>query len=123
MKSTPAGWPRISSALYYDDAAAAIDWICNVFGFEIRLKIEGDQGEIVHSELTFGDGLVMVSDARLRSAEPYPLPSKSPQSIGGTNTQSLCIYVDDADAHYEHARAAGAQIIDQPATHDYGEDF
>ena len=122
MKPTPKGWPRISSALYYDDAAAAIDWICNVFGFEVRMKIEGEGGRIVHSELAFGDGLIMVGDAKVRSEGPNPLPSKSPRALGGTNTQTLCVFVDDADAHCEHARAAGAQIIDEPTTHDYGED-
>ena len=33
-KATPAGWPRISSALFYDDAGAAIDWLCKAFGFD-----------------------------------------------------------------------------------------
>ena len=39
MKPTPPGWPRISTALYYDDAAEAIDWLCKAFGFELRLKV------------------------------------------------------------------------------------
>ncbi len=41
-KPTPAGWPRISPALYYDDAAKAIDLLCDAFGFEVRLKVEGE---------------------------------------------------------------------------------
>ncbi len=40
MKSSPTGWPRISSAVYYEDAPAAIDWLCRAFGFEVRVKIE-----------------------------------------------------------------------------------
>ncbi len=122
MKPTPQGWPRISSALYYDDAAAAIDWICKAFDFEVRIKVEGEAGRIVHSELTYGEGLIMVGDAKLKSGGPSPLPIKSPRSLLGTNTQSLCVFVDDVDAHCEHARAAGAKIIDEPTTHDYGED-
>lgn len=86
------------------------------------MKVEGDGGIVVHSELVFGEGLIMVADAKVRSEGQHPLPSKSPHSLGGTNTQTLCVFVDDADAHCEHARAAGAQIIDEPATHDYGED-
>ena len=54
MKPTPRGWPRISSAVYYRDAGKAIDWLCNAFGFEVRLKIE-EGGRIHHSELLFGD--------------------------------------------------------------------
>jgi uncharacterized glyoxalase superfamily protein PhnB len=61
MKNTPEGWPRLSSALYYRDAAAAIDWLQRAFGFEVRLRVEGDQGRIEHSELTFGEAVVMVA--------------------------------------------------------------
>jgi uncharacterized glyoxalase superfamily protein PhnB len=123
MKKPPEGWPRISSSIFYDDAAAAIDWLCRVFGFEVRLKVEGEAGRIVHSELTYGDGLIMVGDTRCMADRPSPVPSKSPRSLGGANTQSLCVYVDDADAHCAHARAAGAKIVDEPETHDYGEDY
>lgn len=51
MKTPPKGWPRISSSVFYDDASAAIDWICRVFAFEVRLRIEGEGGRIEHSEL------------------------------------------------------------------------
>jgi uncharacterized glyoxalase superfamily protein PhnB len=57
MKNTPQGWPRISSSIYYREASKMIDWLCDAFGFEVRLKIEGDNGRIEHSELTFGEGL------------------------------------------------------------------
>ncbi len=123
MKPTPKGWPRISSAVFYDDAVAAIDWLCEAFGFEVRMKVEGDDGRIMHSELTFGEGLVMVADAAVKAEGSKPTPSKSPRSLGGTNTQSLCVYVDDADDHCNQARAAGAKITDEPTTHDYGEDY
>lgn len=123
-KPTPEGWPRISSVLMYEDAAAAIDWICRVFGFEVRMKIEGDGGQIVHSELTLGDdGLIMVADVAVKSGGPSPVPGKSPRELNGANTQLLCVVVDDADAHCERARSMGAKIIDEPATHDYGEDY
>jgi len=39
MKKTPLGWPRISVAVFYDDALAAIDWLCRAFEFEVRLKV------------------------------------------------------------------------------------
>jgi uncharacterized glyoxalase superfamily protein PhnB len=53
MKDTPKDWPRISSALYYREASKMIDWLCEAFGFEVRLKIEGDKGRIEHSELIY----------------------------------------------------------------------
>ena len=51
MKPTPPGWPRISQALYYEDAAKAIDFICNAFGFEVKMKVVGEGGRIEHLSL------------------------------------------------------------------------
>lgn len=121
MAKGSTGWPRISSAVFYDDAAAAIDWLCRVFGFDVRLRIEGENGRIEHSELLFGDGVVMVGDTRSTRDRPVPLPCRSPRSVGGANTQVLCVRVDDADGHCRRARAAGAEILDEPRTDDYGE--
>lgn len=123
MNPPPAGWPRISSAVFYDDPRQAIDWLCRAFGFEVQLKVEGEGGRIEHSELRFGEGLVMVSSSGGSSERRAPLPAKSPRSVGGVNTQMLAIFVDDADAHCARARAAGAKILDAPTTTDYGDDF
>lgn len=83
MKPTPAGWPRISSAVFYDDAAAAIDFLCKAFDFQVRLRIEGEGGRIEHSQLCYGEGLVMVSSTGGRSDRPSPLPCASPRTTGG----------------------------------------
>ncbi len=45
---------------------------------------------------------------------------RSPKTLNGATTQSIMFFVDDADAHCANARAHGAQIIEEPATHDYG---
>jgi uncharacterized glyoxalase superfamily protein PhnB len=114
--SPPKDWPRISSALFYENAGAAIDWLCQAFGFEVKLKVEGEDGVIVHSELVMGEGLIMVSGPRA----PYGM---SPRSLGGANTQCLMTYVADVEAHCTRARAAGAKILVEPKTSDYGEEF
>jgi uncharacterized glyoxalase superfamily protein PhnB len=119
MKPTPPGWPRISSSLYYEDAAKAIDWLCDVFGFDLRLKVEGEGGRIEHSELAYGEGLIMVCQA---GREKYPY-MKAPSQLGGANSQNMMIYVDDVDAHCERARAKGAKIEMEPKISDYGEDY
>jgi uncharacterized glyoxalase superfamily protein PhnB len=113
-------WPWISSGVYYEDAAAAIDWLCDAFGFEVRLKIEGEGGRTEHSELTYEGGLIMVGQTGGRADREF---CKSPREVGGANTQSMCVYVDDVNAHCERARAAGAEIFHEPSTDDYGEDY
>ena len=119
MKPTPQGWPRISSSLIYEDAAKAIDWLCRAFGFEVRLKVEGDGGRIEHSELVFGDGLIMVS-----SPKPEKFANlKAPTQVGGANTQTLFLYVDDVEAHCKRARDAGAKIVREMSNEDYGEEY
>ncbi len=123
MKPTPAGWPRISSSLHYREPAAMIDWLCEAFGFELRLKVEGEGGRIEHSELTYGDGLIMVGGERFEEAEQrFGSRWLSPLTAGG-NTQSLMVYVDDLDAHCATARAKGARIVSEPSLHDYGDDY
>ena len=121
MKPPPKGWPRISTALYYPDAAKAIDWLCRAFGFEIKLKVEGDDGRIEHSELVYGGGLIMVGDVGGK-ADRYPY-RRSPVNVDGINTQSLMVYVDDVEAHCEHVRSCGGKIVAEPATHDYGDEY
>ncbi len=124
MKPTPKGWPRISSSLYYREAGKMIDWLCDAYGFEVRLKVEGDGGRIEHSELTYGDGLIMVGQERAGAAAArWGVDMKSPLSVAGANTQGMMLFVDDVDAHCAQARAAGAKIVDEPSIHDYGEDY
>jgi uncharacterized glyoxalase superfamily protein PhnB len=87
-----------------------------VLGFETRLRIDGSDGAVIHSELTFGDGVVMV-------ASPSRTPLKSPRQLGGANTQSLFVYVSDVDAHHARALSAGAKIVTAPTTTNYGDDY
>ncbi|MGA2549355.1 MAG: VOC family protein [Burkholderiaceae bacterium] len=121
MDPTPKGWPRIASALFYRDAGKMIDWLCEAFDFELRLKVEGEEGQVEHSELTYGDGVVMVSREKTGD-ERFGTDMKSPSSVGA-NTQNMMVYVDDADQHCARARAAGAKIVAEPSLHDYGVDY
>ncbi len=120
MKNPPEGWPRISSSLFYDDAAAAIDWLTRAFGFAVQERVEDEQGRVVHSQLVLDGGLIMVGQTGLQPDREY---QQSPRTTDGANTQSLAVYVDDADAHCERARVAGAEITMEPATQDYGEGY
>src|SRR5574338_12345 len=117
-KPPPKDWPRISSSPVYAEAAKAIDWLCKAFGFEVRLKVEADNGKIAHSELVLGNGLIMVGDAE----KPGRDWRRTPTQAGGC-TQALCVHVDDVDAHCARARAAGAVIASEPKTTDYGDGY
>ena len=118
MNPPPRGWPRISSAIFYENPRAAIDWICRAFGFDVKLKVEGEDGSIRHSELAIDGGLIMVGGLDAR----YP-HRRTPKSIDGGNTQSVMVFVDDADAHCAHARSCGAKILMEPETHDHGAEY
>jgi uncharacterized glyoxalase superfamily protein PhnB len=122
MKPTPKDWPRLSSSLVYQDAAAAIDWLCKAFGFSVRIRVESDDGHIVHSELTYGGGLIMIAQEQPESPRHWKGRFLSPKTLGGF-TQSLYLYVDDVEAHFAQARAQGAKIVMEPETHDYGAEY
>lgn len=125
MKPPPKGWPRLSASVYYDDPRAAIEWLCKAFGFEKRMVVEGDDGTIVHSELTYGgEGLFMVGGTGGNAkGEAFAERYASPKSVGGKTTGALCFFVDDCDAHHEVAVENGAKIVREPTTSDYGDDY
>jgi uncharacterized glyoxalase superfamily protein PhnB len=95
-------------ALRYRDARAAVDFLQSAFGFEAK-EVHEDQGTIVHAELVYGGGMVMVSEQR--DGDPF-----------GDHTGHGWIYVvvQDADAHHDRAKAAGAEIVRPLEDQDYG---
>jgi uncharacterized glyoxalase superfamily protein PhnB len=115
-KNPPEGWSTISSAVFYEDAGAAIDWLERVLGFKTRLRVDGDGGEVIHSELALGESTLMVSS-------PKRAYWKSPKQLGGAGTQSLMIFVTGIDAHCARARAAGGKVTAEPESKNYGDDY
>lgn len=103
----------------YKDAPAAIEWLCNVFGFEKHLVVPNDDGTIAHAQLTFGNGMIMLGSVRDNKSE-FDKNIKQPNEIGGTETQTPYVIVSDADAIYEQAKAAGAEIVMDIEDADYG---
>jgi uncharacterized glyoxalase superfamily protein PhnB len=110
----------MSAAAFYQDPLAAIDWLTKTFGFEVRLKIVGEDGKLAHSELTFGEAVIMVGGEG--GSEPYQQNQKSPRTLGGV-THGLAFYIDDVDAHHTRAVDAGATIIRPLSTNDYGPEY
>lgn len=113
--SERARLPTIGPLLWYRDPRAAIAWLEAAFGFETRLVVDDGAGGVIHSELTLGDGYIMV-------VGPPDGRSVSPAAFGGRSTQSVHVQLDDGlDARCERARKAGATIEREPETQPYGD--
>ncbi|MBP7000086.1 VOC family protein [Amaricoccus sp.] len=96
-------------ALRYRDAPGAADWLERAFGFARHAVHEGPDGSVAHAELRYGNGMVMFGSARLTEpANPW------------TEGEGVYVAVDDIDAHYARAVAAGAEILRPLADTDYG---
>jgi uncharacterized glyoxalase superfamily protein PhnB len=93
--------------LIYPDVREAVSWLGQAFGFVERVRI----GEDHRSQLSFGDGAVIIGDVRKERCPPR----------AGEVTHSVMVRVDDVDAHCERARAHGAQILMEPTDFEYGE--
>lgn len=103
------------SALFYQDPKAALRWLEDAFGFELAMLLEDADGNLAHSQMSFGDSYVMIG-------QEWSDDHKSPKSVGGKNTQTVAIQVDtDIDAHCERARQAGGEIMAEPETQFYGD--
>ena len=94
----------VTPIIPYRDLRAAIDFLCDAFGFERHAVHEGPDGELQHVELRLGDSAVMPAPARL----------------GEPGHAMAYVVVDDADAHHERAVAAGAQVTERLHDTDYG---
>ena len=106
-------------SLRYADAAKAIDWLCDAFGFERHLVVPGENGAIVHAQLSFGRGTLMLGSGGQHD-RPFDRFVQPPKNRDEVRPGSLYGIVDDADAHCTRARAAGAEILDEPRDEDYG---
>jgi uncharacterized glyoxalase superfamily protein PhnB len=104
----------IHPSLYYDDAPAAIEWLCRAFGFAKRMIVPGEDGQVIHAELTLGTGVVMVGSSRPDERRV------SPRRLHGGVAHALSVTVDDPDAHFARATAAGARIVRPLQDEPYG---
>ena len=107
----------IIPCLRYRDAPAAIEWLCDAFGFQ-KNAVYADGDIVHHAQLTFGNGMVMLGSAD--NASECGRQIAQPADIGLRETQSPCVIVTDADAHYARAKAAGAVIVMDIADQAYG---
>jgi uncharacterized glyoxalase superfamily protein PhnB len=95
--------------LRYRNAMEMIEWLCRAFGFEKQAVYAGPDGVVMHSQLTFGNGMIMVGS--VISGTPVSKLLKQPDEIGGAETQSPYLVVSDIDAIYASAKMAGAKMV------------
>lgn len=109
----PDGYPRINTYLCVDGAAEAIEFYTAVLGFTERHRMTFD-GRIGHCELLLGDSMIMLSDE-------YPeMGVIGPKTLGGT-PMSMNVYVEDSDATFAAAVAAGATALRPVEDQFYGD--
>ncbi len=101
-KAVPDGYHTVTLALTLDNAAEAIDWYKKALGAEEVARASGPDGKIMHAEIRIGDSRIMVNDPMMGA--------KGPQAFGGSPA-SLWLYVEDCDALFNRAVAAGATVL------------
>lgn len=97
--------------LYFEDVGGAIEWITRAFGFAERLRLQLPNGFVAHAELELGGAVVMLGGLGPKNAGPPPERVRS----------GVYIFVDDVDAHHDTARAAGAEILEEPEDQPFGD--
>ncbi|MBI3819859.1 MAG: glyoxalase [Planctomycetes bacterium] len=110
-KNTSTLYPTLT----YADAPAAIDWLCRAFGFTKQFVVRDGKGAVMHSELSFGNGVIMVSSPKPSAGRVAPKPGPKTES-----QSAICAYVKDPDAHYAIAIAAGASITRELRNEEFG---
>ena len=114
VKPIPDGYPQVTPYLCVDGAKAAIEFYTNVLGATERMHMPGPDGKIGHAELELGDSLIMLAD------EFPEMGIRGPKAVGGTPVM-ISIYVEDADAVFDAAVAAGATAVRPMENQFYGD--
>jgi PhnB protein len=116
VRPIPEGYHSVTPYLTVNDAARAIDFYKRAFGAQEILRMDAPGGKIAHAEIRIGDSVIMLGDESPQSA------ARSPQSLGGT-TGGLMLYVQNVDAVYNQAVAAGAQAEAPPTDMFWGDRY
>ena len=106
--------PRIYPAIRFRDAERMIAFLCDAFGFTVRAKYMTETGKVGHAELALGSSMIMCGDEK---DDAFGAMVGSADGQGG---KALYVAVDDANAAFERARAAGAEILQGLVERDYG---
>ncbi|GHB35316.1 hypothetical protein GCM10010347_00580 [Streptomyces cirratus] len=107
-----AGFPSIVPTLLYRDAKAAIRQLTEAFGFTQVAVYEGEDGTVMHAELSYGNGAVMLGSKGRGGLFDKAMADGGPVGV--------YVVVDDVDAHHRRAAEHGTEIVMEPTDQDYG---
>jgi PhnB protein len=114
VKPIPDGYPQVTPYLHVDGGDAAIEFYSKVLGAKERMRMPGPDGKLGHAELELGGSLIMLAD------EHPEMGVLSPKSVGGTPV-TISVYVEDVDAVFDAAVAAGATAVRPVENQFYGD--
>jgi PhnB protein len=114
VKLIPEGYHTVTPYLIVHDAARAIDFYKQAFGATELFRMAGPDGRVGHAEIKIGDSPIKLAD------EHPEIGARSPKSIGGSPI-SILVYVENADAVFNQAVAAGAKVIRPIENKFYGD--
>lgn len=110
---------RIIPCLWYNQAQQQIDWLCDTFGFDVKMNVQED-GVVMHAELLWKGNMIMIGSSR--RGTDFDAVTIHPHSAGRRVTQAPYMICDDAelDSLYAKACANGAEIFIELRDEDYG---
>jgi PhnB protein len=115
LKVPPEGMSQVIPYLYYADVPKSAEWLERAFGLEKIMVVPSGNGRH-HGEMRYSAGVIMMGTA----ADQFG--SKSPRQANA-HTSGVFVYLADVDAHYARAKAAGAEIVNEPSDQDYGRTY
>ena len=122
VKTVPDGWHSVTPFLCVSDAGRAIEFYRRAFGATELERMEEAGGKVNHAVLKIGNSIVRLSDESSRHVAEWVAKgwSRSPQSLGGTPVH-FYVYVDDSDAVFKRAIAAGAKAMEPVVDKEWGD--
>ena len=110
----PRGYHTVTPYLIIQGAARALEFYKQAFGAKELMRLDGPEGTVGHAEIQIGDSPIMLAD------EHPQMGYRGPQALGGTPV-SILLYVENVDAMFQQAVAAGATVFKPVQDQFYGD--
>jgi uncharacterized glyoxalase superfamily protein PhnB len=107
--SRTTGSASVVPELVYGDVDQAVGWLCETFGFTELWRAGGHRARVA-----YGNGVLILADADVQYG--WAMPDRD-----GLRSHAVLVKVEDVNAHHDHARQRGAQILSPPTDYPYGE--